>query len=777
MKMIRATGSTTLNDAISRSPKTKVTRPPKVIQLQQQQQQLNQSNTQNLQAIITPQGLPSRKLVQTTQHQYVTDNHQQIILAKGSQGNSGTVAQRRQPTLKAGNVTNQTIILNQQRQLLQQQIQSGQKVQDANTNSRIMEILAHANVSQDQKDNTAANNLPATVASMSGVQVQALQNTVPVSSSQLVCVKNASGSVAEIKNASPSKKLQVFYKPDVKELTQEQVETVTRQLLTPNSQPTSQIIRQKILSQQSTSQVVRLAQQGQQQSAVVQTQGGTPRQILLQGNSVVLQRQQQPVVHQPRKASQQAVTVGSQQVQIVPQARSQQWLGYHQQQQQLQAQQKMQTSQQQQLQAQQKLQISQQQQVQHQQQIRLQQVQQQQHVVQNHQQVELQSQQLKNVQGTLVSDHAGSNSTAIQSNTQYVDSSGQVIQLPHTGKQIYLTQQSPVTSSISRNVNQFGQNSGQTVYSRTHLQVRQAVNPVVRVIPPIQQGPQSKMHEITQGHTVSQSGQMTQNGLAVRNTPYSNNEQYQPQVHPQARKNQQPTSSVQTFQQMENQNTAAMGLQSISQQQQQQQKPLVVTLGSQSLASTHSHTSYPQNTNTMINTQSNNGVTATSQAAYQTTRPGLAQLRAAYGQNSPRTQQMVQIVQSNRQVQQRTSAAMTSTFVQEVKDAVASSTGRPPQSSYHTVLASPEDSPPTTPMQPPPQVHQQQVANIQQGATEQKPLVVLQTGEDVTKCLDTLPVGTPVIVKRSDNASVPAMWNGKTITLRNTSFPGITFVE
>ena len=765
--MIRATGSTTLTDAVSRSPKTKVTGPPKAIQLQQQQQQLNQSNTQNLQAIITPQGIPNRKLVQTTQHQYVTDNHQQIILAKNSQGNAGTVAQRRQPTLKAGNIPNQTIILNQQRQLLQQQIQSGQRVQNANTNSRIMEILAHANVPQEQKDNPAANNLPATVASTSGVQVRALQNTMPVSSSQLVSVKSASGSVAEIKNASSPKKLQVVYKPNVKELTREEVETVTRHLLTPGSQPTSQlqVMRQKILSQQNASQVVRLAQQGQQQSAVVQTQqGGTPRQILVQqGNSVVLQRQQQPVVHQPRKASQQTVTVGSQQVQIVPQARTQQWLGYQQQQQ---------------LQVQQKMQTSQQQQVQHQQQIRLQQVQQQQHVVQNHQQVELQSQQLKNVQGALVSsDHGGSTPTAIQSNTQYVDSSGQVIQLPHTGKQIYLTQQSPVTSSIARNVNQFGQNSGQTVYSRTNLQVRQAGNPVVRVIPPNQQGQQSKMHEITQGHTVSQAGQMTQNGLVVRNTPYSNNEQYQQHARTQARKNQQPTSSVQTFQQMENQNTAAMSLQGISQQQQQQQqqKPLVVTLGSQPHVSAHSHTSYPQNTSTVINTQSNNGLTATSQVAYQTTRPGLAQLKAAYGQSFPRAQQMKQIVQSNRQAQLRTSAAMTSAFVQEVKDAVATSTGRLPQSSYHTVLASPEDSPPTTPMQPP-QVHQQQVANVQQVVAEQKPLIVLHTGEDVTSCLNTLPVGTQVIVKRSDNASLPAVWNGKAITLRSTTFPGNSFV-
>ena len=62
--------ATALTGAISRSPKTKVTRPPKAIQ-QQQHQQLNQSNTQNLQATITPQGLPSHKLVQSTQHQYI----------------------------------------------------------------------------------------------------------------------------------------------------------------------------------------------------------------------------------------------------------------------------------------------------------------------------------------------------------------------------------------------------------------------------------------------------------------------------------------------------------------------------------------------------------------------------------------------------------------------------------------------------------------------------------------------------------------------------------
>ena len=755
--MINATGSTALTDAISRSPKTKVTRPPKAIQ-QQQHQQLNQSNTQNLQAIITPQGLPSRKLVQSTQHQYITDNHQQIILAKASQSNAGTVGQRRQPTVQTGSIPSQTIILNQQRQLLQQQIQGGQRVQDANTKTRIMEMLARANVPQGQKDNIAANNLPATVASTSGVQVQSIQNTMPVSSSQLVNVKNASGSVAEVKNASPPKKLQIIYKPDGKQLTEEQVETVTRQLLTPSSQSTSQIIRQKILGQQSASQVVRLAQQGQQQSAVVQTQqGGTPRQILVQqGNSVVLQQQQQPIVQQPQKGSQQALTVSSQQVQIVPQARTQQWLGY--QQQQLQTQRKMQTPQQHQLQSQQ--------------QIRLQQVQQQQHVAQNHQQVELQNQELKKVQGTLVSNHAGLNTTAIQSNSQYVDSSGQVIQLPQTGKQIYLAQQSPVTANITRNVNQFGQNSGQNVYNRT-LQIRQAGNQLVRVIPPNQQGQQSKMHEITQGHTASQTGQMTQNGLVVRNTPYSTNEQYQQNVRTQARKNQQPTSAVQTFQHMENQNTAAMGLQGISQQQ--QQKPLVVTLGSQLPASVHSHTSYPQNTSTMINTQSNNGLTATSQVAYQTTRPGLAQLKAAYGQSSPRAQQMVQIVQSNRQTQLRTSTAMTSAFVQEVKDAVASTTGRPPlPSGYHTVLASPEDSPPTTPIRPQ-QVHQQQVANVQQVISEQKPQIVLQTGEDVTHSLNTLPVGTQVIVKRSDNASLPAVWNGKSITLKDT-FPGITFV-
>ena len=154
--MINATGSTALTDVISRSPKTKVARPPKAIQ-QQQHQQLNQSNTQNLQAIITPQGLPSRKLVQSTQHQYITNNHQQIILAKASQSNAGTVGQRRQPTVQTGSIANQTIILNQQRQLLQQQIQGGQRVQDANAKTRIMEILTHANVPQEQKDNIPAN--------------------------------------------------------------------------------------------------------------------------------------------------------------------------------------------------------------------------------------------------------------------------------------------------------------------------------------------------------------------------------------------------------------------------------------------------------------------------------------------------------------------------------------------------------------------------------------------------------------------------------------------
>lgn len=307
------------------------------------------------------------------------------------------------------------------------------------------------------------------------------------------------------------------------------------------------------------------------------------------------------------------------------------------------------------------------------------------------------------------------------------------------------------------------------------MQVRQAGNQLVRVIPPSQQEQQSKMHEITQGHTLSQTGQMTQNGLVVRNTPYSTNEQYQQNVHTQARKNQQPTSAVVTFQQMEKQNTAAMGLQGISQQQ--QQKPLVVPLGSQLPARVHSHTSYPQNTSTMINTQSNNGLTTTNQIAYQTTRPGLAQVKAAYGQGSPRAQQMVQIVQSNRQTQQRTATAMTSAFVHEVKDAVASTTGRPPlASSYHTVLASPEDSPPITPMRQQ-QVHQQQVANIQQVVCEQKPQVVLQTGEDVTSSLNTLPAGTQVIVKRSDNAYLPAVWNGRSITLKTNMFPGITFVE
>ena len=206
--MINATGSTALTDAISRSPKTKVTRPPKVIQ-QPQHQQLNPSNTQNLQAIITPQGLPNRKLAQATQQQYINDNHQQILLAKSSQGNAVTVGQRRQSTLQAGNIPNQTIILNQQqRQLLQQQIQGGQRAQDTNTKNRILEILTQANVPQEQKDNNAANNLPATVVSTSGVRVQPIQNTRQVSSSQLVSVKNSSGSVAEVKNAaSPPKKV------------------------------------------------------------------------------------------------------------------------------------------------------------------------------------------------------------------------------------------------------------------------------------------------------------------------------------------------------------------------------------------------------------------------------------------------------------------------------------------------------------------------------------------------------------------------------------------
>ena len=125
------------------------------------------------------------------------------------------------------------------------------------------------------------------------------------------------------------------------------------------------------------------------------------------------------------------------------------------------------------------------------------------------------------------------------------------------------------------------------------------------------------------------------------------------------------------------------------------------------------------------------------------------------------------------QTQLRTSAAVTSAFVQEVKEAVVSSTGRP-QPSYRTVLASPDDSPPSTPVRPQQvyqQQHPQQVTNVHQVVAGQKPQIVLQTGEDVTHSVNSLAVGTQVIVKRADNASLPAVWNGKSITLKNT-FPG-----
>ena len=200
-----------------------------------------------------------------------------------------------------------------------------------------------------------------------------------------------------------------------------------------------------------------------------------------------------------------------------------------------------------------------------------------------------------------------------------------------------------------RGTSQFEQSSGQTVSNRT-LHPGQAGSQFVRVIPPNQHGQQSKALEIAQTRG-SASGQMSQNGLIMRQAVYNTNDQYQQNINPSARKFQQIKNSNQavTFQQLDNQHTAAIGLQGISQQQQQpqQQKPVVVTLGSQLPASVHSHAGYTQSTGTVVNTQPNNGMPANSQVVYQNARPGLAQIKAAYDQSSHQPQQMVQIVQSS----------------------------------------------------------------------------------------------------------------------------------
>ena len=90
--MINATGN---------SPKTKVARASKAGQQQQLHQQIRQTNVQNLQAIITPQGLPNRKL-QTAQNHYLS---------------GGAVGQRMQPVEQAGNIPNRTVFQNQRRQI------------------------------------------------------------------------------------------------------------------------------------------------------------------------------------------------------------------------------------------------------------------------------------------------------------------------------------------------------------------------------------------------------------------------------------------------------------------------------------------------------------------------------------------------------------------------------------------------------------------------------------------------------------------------------------
>ena len=42
--------------------------------------------------------------------------------------------------------------------------------------------------------------------------------------------------------------------------------------------------------------------------------------------------------------------------------------------------------------------------------------------------------------------------------------------------------------------------------------------------------------------------------------------------------------------------------------------------------------------------------------------------------------------------------------------------------------------------------------------------MTLKNGHDVTECLYDLPVGTPLIVHRSDGATMNAMWDGDKLT-------------
>ena len=766
MQIMSNTGNPELAKAFVRSAKPNVSRTSKAMQQQQQSPRVNQIHGQSgqLQAVITPQGLQHRKTVSVQTPQQI-QGRLQLGLPKGNQVSSTVAGQTRQMPLLAGTSANQTqqtqqIVLSpqQQEQLLQRQLlQGGQKLQNTKSDTRIMEILAQANVQHEQQVNKTTNIPSEAPTVASNVQIQPMQGTSQTASSQVTNVlKNiisSPGSLSDIKNASPTK-LQIIYKPDGKELTKEQLESLTNQLagqsVRPGSQSVQLQIRQKMLQQQqgASPQVMQVTQPGQQQSVVIQGQQGiaTQRQILIQqGSNVAVQQQQVSQPSRTTQLAQQQYTSVNQQAKAVPQrktiqqARTQEWVGY-QQQQQLQAQQRMQATQPQRLNQQQ------------QQQVQLQQ----QQLVQNQHQIQLQNQQGQqqrnvHVQGTL------ENPTALQS----LNSQGQqVLHISQTGQQILLRQQSPQTANVLRNVNQTVQSSSQIQYNRDG----QPVSQLVRVVPQNSQGQQSKVYELAHGQFTSQTGQGVQNGPVLK---YVGSTSQNAMTTEQYQQNVQAQTVFTATGQKQRRLPATAGFQ-------QQQQQTVLTSGSHATVSpqVHLQASYPQSTSTVTDTQSNNGITF----SYQTARPGLAQLKAAYGQGSPQPQQQiqqqyVQVAQSSGQVQ-GVVPTMASTVVRQIKDAVATSAGRP-QLGHHTVLATPDDdSPPVTPARP--GQGQLQVVQPQQSPQPQQAVVTLLTGEDVTHNLKSLPAGTPVQVKRSDNVGLEAIWNGTSITLKN-QMQGIMF--
>ena len=684
------------------------------------------------------------------------------------------------------------------------QSQKGAITQSSVGDGRIMEILAQANVQQEEKFVDQGESMSSKTVAPSG-NIQSMQGTTQAPPHLANVVKSiiSPGSVSDIKNASPTK-VQIIYKPqDGKESTQEEFEELTRNLLVKPDGQTGPFMRHKVQNQPGlSSQMMRITHPGHQQSVVVQGQkGAVQREVFVQQGTEV---QQSRTV----QMGQQSAAV-SQQSQVVPRA-NQHWLSYHQQQHLLE-QQRMQTGQmQRQVQNQQHPESQQQEEHQEQQQL-----------MQNEQQAQFQNHQAQQQQSN--NNHNTSvNSTADQTATQYVNSQGELVHLSQTGKQVLLQSQH-TTSGAVRNLNQYTQSAGQTVYNKS-VQVSQLGSQVVCIMSQNQQGQEGKPYEMSHGPLTGQTVEGVQDRPVAKylgNVPYNTmtSEQYQQNVQGQTvftgrgrKKRRPPTKKKQ--QQMANTvenvtlhqlarptNTTAATHQGTFQQQQQ----TVLTLGSHVAvnAQVHSQTGYPQVTATAVNTQSNNCTTVGGQASYQSTRSGLNQLKTAYNQGTPKPHQLVHPIQAGNkniaaQMHEGAVSTMASIAVRQIKDAVVSA-GRPQMGhhhrdqitaalismyfcGHHTVLASPdEDCPPEAPIRPlhAMQGQQQHVVNAQQSPvpqTSRQTIVCLTTGQDVTENLKSLAPGTAVVVRSADNAALQAVWNGTSITLKsNLTMQGVVF--